>query len=964
MYLFFINPSVPIVPAVRGALEIGSSPARLSSVPRATTPEEWPASPGVLQRLYGVHESDMSSDVCSSRQSSPINVDQDAEVREVEVQPEPEIVPETPQATIDSQPRHPSPPPPAQPPRPRSPLPSSSNPQIQNAPTSPGSIHTSVQAVSGSQLPSFEKPPAWARSDDEPSNGPSFELPWSQRDDPLVAVSKPTPGAHPSSDKQATKLPGPVKESALPVTTKPPQEKVTMAKKVPHTPAFGESIFQAIELAFRGENPKEVVPTTDDPSMALPAPKVTIAQLPPPKPRPKPPSKGTQKSLQRPSPSPLDQLVETSYSESPLRHPLQALNRKVPIPEVGPTREPVRGRNENGVPTMVLIPASDDTKLSSPLKQDTSSQPIQSSQSIPSSQPIPPSKHLLSQIAPSSEHQTRHSSSQPNKSVAQDGNSVVAQVNETVADIEKIQDSTGNTQSSLEYASTQDENKVAVDTESSKLVDQSAKVVVAKEKATDRPRESPLPQIATIRDVESQQSAALENEEEIDELDDDPETGGHDPVKKRKSKPPSKPFSKPTKRTKPKEPAKPASSKAPSKPPSRDDSVLEKVPSRSPSKLPPKPIVLIERKRTPVAPADKRASTAQKRRLSTPSEEGFPAPQPVKRSRIHGHRPVQTTLSPIPRTPSPPPQEERNSVVSSVSRSAKGKERAKGIKGLEKINAPENAEREEPKVIQAQPKKQAPDTGSKRKPSDAFSAQDDSRDIKRQKVAREPEPRKPAKQLSFVDPDKLKRPFRSGPQTRKTSAQQGTTTTAEPSAVSRPDKDGRTSKYFNPPFYREPEHPRITVTPEAEPPQKVANTKPDARRKGVVHENGRDSGDLRPRVDSRKTSTSNSDRQLHGESRKTFRVTGDGELPGRSTAVTRAKHSKSGKDMGRDQAVAESQYPPARKMGSFAPDLNPPFLPGLPGGRLMNQQLREILIRTGKVRVRQAKAAESNQNGR
>jgi len=131
-----------------------------------------------------------------------------------------------------------------------------------------------------------------------------------------------------------------------------------------------------------------------------------------------------------------------------------------------------------------------------------------------------------------------------------------------------------------------------------------------------------------------------------------------------------------------------------------------------------------------------------------------------------------------------------------------------------------------------------------------------------------------------------------------------------------------------------------------------------------VHENGRDSGDLRPRVDSRKTSTSNPDRQLHGESRKTFRVPGDDEPPGRSAAATRAQRSKSDKDMERDWVVAESQYPPARKMGSFAPDLNPSFLPGLPGGRLMNEQLREILIRTGKVRVRQAKAAESNQNGR
>ena len=817
-----------------------------------------------------------------------------------------------------------------------------------------------MQAVSGSQLPSFEKPPAWARSDDEPSNGPSFELPCSQRDDPLVAVPKPTSGTHPSLEKQVTKLPSPVKEPVLPVATKPPQEKPTAAKKIPRILAFGESIIQAIELAFQQGDSEEVVSATDDPSTALPVPKVTVAQLPPPKPCSKPPSKETQKSLPGPPPSPLDRLAEANFSESPLRHPFQALNRKVPVPEVGPTREPVRGRSESGVPTMVLIPASDDTKLSSPLKQNTSSQPIQSSQSIPSSQPIQPSKHLPpSQTGPSSEPRTRDSPSRSDKTIAQDGDSVIAQVNETVADVDRIQDSTGNTQSSLEYASTQDEGKVAVDKVSSKSMHRPAEIVVVKEKVLDKPLESPLPQIVAIREVESQQSAALENEEEIDELDDDPEMGGHDPVIKRKSKSLSKSHSKPTKRTKPDEPAKPASSKAP-RPSSRVDSVLEKVPSRSSSKLPPKPIVLIERRHTPVVPAEERASTAQKRRLTTPSEEGFPVPQPIKKTRIRGHRPVQTTLPPIPQTPSPPPREGPNSVVSGVSRSAKGKERPEGIKGLEKINALENVEREESGVVQAQATKKAPDTGSKRKPSDAFSAQDDSRDFKRQKVVREPEPRKLAKQLSFVDPGKLKRPFRKEPQIRKTSAQHGTTATSEPSATSRLDKNERTSKYF----YREPEYPRITATPEAEPPQKVVGTKPDARRKEAAHGNGRDSGDLRPRVDSRKTSTSNLDHRLHGESRKTSRVPNDDEPPGRSAAPARTQHSKSGKDMGRDWVLAEFQHLPARKMGSFAPDLNPPFLPGLSGGRLMNEQLREILIRTGKVRVREAKAAESNQNGR
>ena len=460
MPLFLINLYVLIVPIARGALEIGSSPPRLSSVPRATTPTEWPASPGVLRRLYDDRETDMSSDVDSSRPPSPTNVCHDAEMHEIEPQPESETVPETPQVVVivDSQSQRLSPPPPAQPPRPRSPLPSSSNPQMQNAPTSSGSIHTSIQAVSGSQLPSFENPPTWTRLDDEPSNGPSFELPWSQ----------------------------------------------------------------------------------------------------------KPPSKATKKPPPTPTPSPLDRLAEIDHSKSPVRQPFQALNRKVPVPEVGPTREPIRGRSENGVPTMVLIPASDDTKW----------------------------------------------------------DSVAVQVNE------------------------------------------------------------------------------------------------------------------------------------------------------------------------------------------------------------------------IPRSPSPLPREGRNSAISSVPQSAKGKERAKGIKGLEKINAPEDIEREEPEVVQVQVKKKAPDTGSKRKPSDAFSAQDDSRETKRQKVVRD-EPRKPTKQPSFVDPSKLK-----------------------------------------------------------------------------------------------------------------------------SVAPTRAQRSKPGKDVEKDSVVPEFNYPPARKLGSFAPDLNPPPLPGIPGGKLMNKQLREILIRTGKVRVKEAKAAESNQNGR
>lgn len=783
-------------------------------------------------------------------------------------------------------------------------------------------------------------------------------LPWSQRDDPSVAVPKPNPEARPSPEKQPTKLPSPVKEPALPITSKPPQEKETATKKVARGLAFGESVFQAIELAFQQGDPVEAVPTPCDASVALPVPKVTVAQLPPPKPRPKPPSKVTQNPLPGPSPSPLDRLEEINHSESPVRRPFEVLNRKVPLPEVGPTREPVRGRNENGAPTVVLIPASDDTKLSSPLKQNSSSQPVQSSQSIPSSCPLLP----ITQVPPSqpiTSSQIPASTSQPGGLVAEDGDSIVVQVNETVADAEKLQDLTGNTQSSLEYASTQDENRVVVDAQPGKLAGEPPEVVVATGEAGDEPLTSPLPQIATIREPESQQSGVVENEEEVDELEDDSDIGGRRPVAKPKPKLVSKPV-KTTKRPNRSEPAKPAPpSKSPSKPPSRSNSVVEKVPSWSSSKLPPKPVVLIDRKRTPGVPTNERASTAQKRRLSTPSSEGFPLPQPIKRSRIYEHPPpVRTILPPMPQTP--PLQEGRNSVVLSASRSAKGKERAEGIKGLENINASEDVERE---GAELPVKKKAPDTGSKRKPSDAFSSRDDSRDIKRQKVAQELEQRKPKKQLSFVDPDKLKQPFQK-PQIRKTSAQHGTTTTAtaESPVVARQDKDGRTSKYFNPQSSREPEYPLVTTTPETEPPQRAIGPKPDIRSKETVRENGRDPGELRPRIDSRKTSTSNSDRQLPGKSRKTSRAPDDNQPPGRSTAPTRIQHPKHVKNAKKDSAPPESQYPAARKLGSFAPDLNPPPLQGLPGGMVMNKQLREILIRTGKVRVREAKAAESNRN--
>ncbi|KAF9778951.1 hypothetical protein BJ322DRAFT_1173015 [Thelephora terrestris] len=923
--------------SARGALEIGSSPARLSSVPRATTPGEWLTSPGVLGRLFNDRETEMSSDVDSSRLSTPFDIFHDVEMDEVEEQQEPEIVPETPQIALDSQTQHLTPPPPAQPPRQRSPLPTSSNPQMQNHQTSPSSIHTSVQAVSGSQLPSSEKPPAWAGLADESSCGPSFVLPWTQNDDPRVAVLKPTAGSNQPPQENATK---PIEEPAQPNAFKPPQESNAISKDVPCGPDFGESVFQAIEKAFQQGDTEKMASTTHDAPVALPTATVTVAQLPPPKPRSRPPSKAIQKSR---GPSPLGRPTATERLESPTRQPFQALNRRVPVPKVGPTREPIGGRNENGGATMVLIPASDETKLSSSSKQDSSSQPVQSSQSIPSSLPIPPSAPLTSsQPVPSPEPQIQRSMSQTDKSVAQEGDSVVVQVNESVADIEALQDPTGITQSSLEYVSTQ-ENKVAVDLVPQKSVERPAEVVVV-EKVTDEPQEGSLPQIAVIREVGSPGSAS----EELDELESGSEVGDHSSVTKRKPKPvlPNSPLE-----SHPRKPPKPP--RAPN-PASRAASVAEKVPLRSPSsRLPPKPVVLIERKHTSIIPTDEQASAPQKRRHPSPSEEGFPMPQPVKRSRVHGHRrPVQTMLPPVSRTPSPLPQERNHPVVSDLSHSAKGKGRAEGIKGLENISFSKDVGREQ--GFQAKAKK-APDTGTKRKPSDAFSAQDNSRDVKRLKVDPEPAPRKLVKQLSFVDPDKLKWPFRSKQQAPKTSAQQGTTATAtaEACAVEEPDEDGRKSKYFNPQLYREPEYARMIAALEVEHPHKVIRSS--------THENDRDSENIRLRFDPQK---SKADRQLPGKSQKTSRLLNGCESPDRPAAHARIQDSEPVEDVVGDFVATGPQWPMARKLGSFAPDLNPPSLPGLPGGRLMNKRLREILIRTGKARTREAKAAESNLNGR
>ena len=830
----------------------------------------------------------MSSDVYSSRQSSPVDT-----YHETEPQPEPETVPETPQIIPDSQTQHLSPPPPAQPPRLRSPLPPSSNPQVQNHPTSPSSIHTSVQAVSGSQLP--EKPQVLDRSGDVPSNGPTFVLPWTQHDAPPVAAPKPKSVSGLSPEKPAPKR------------------------------NLGEYVFQAIEKAFPEESRE--VSTSRDQFVVLPAPKLTVAQPPPPKPRSKPPSKVAHKSLQGPSAS--DELADTERLESPTHQPLQALNRKVPVPGVGPTREPIRTKSKNGVVTLVLVPASDDSKLSSSSKQNPSSQPVQSSQSVPSSLPVPPSEHLP-QSQPS-EPRMRHSASQNDASIAQEQreNSILAQINGTVANVETVQDSSRNAQSSLEYASTQGEDGAVVGTNTPNVMEQPAEAGVVMEKAADDT--SPLPRIVAICEVVSQQSA----DEEVDELENDSDAVNHPTVARRKSKHvPSNPSIKAAKRLQPMRAKNSISPSKPPKPALRPDSVVEKVPSRPPSKLSPVPVVVIERERTPVNPTDEKIHPAQKRRLThSPSDDGFPAPQPIKRSKLDGHHlPAQTALRQTP----PPLSEEgdvrgrtsketikasnQNQAVQkpAISGASKGKGRAEGIRGLENISTSVDAEREL-ETVQVKVKKKAPNTGSKRKPSDAFSAQDVSRDAKRAKVDEGPEPRKLGKQLSFVDPEKLKRPFRSKPQVRKTPYRQEKTATSATNVV------------------------------EVEWRQRVI------KKDKVALENGHDSGNTRPRIDSRKASKSDLDRKLR---QGTSRGPDDDEPPHRPTARTRVQHPKPVKEVERELVVSQPRHAPTRKLGSFAPDLNPAPLPGLPGGRLVNKQLREILIKTGKFRTREAKAAE------
>lgn len=339
-----------------------------------------------------------------------------------------------------------------------------------------------------------------------------------------------------------------------------------MTKKTPNGLAFGESVVQAIEKAFQGGALAKVASIANGPLTVLPTPNVTVPHLPPPQPRSKPPSKVTQTSRPGHLPSPLDRPTAAETSESPARQPLQALNRKVPAPEVGPPREPVRSRGENGVPTMVLIPASDETKPSS-LSKKSSSQPILSSQSTPSSPPPPPPASLPPpQPGPPSsyEPQTWHTALQPNESTAQEGDSVAVRVKEAAADVETVQDHRGNTQSFLEYASTQ-EDKVAVTAESQRPMENPAGIIVELEKSVDESLVSPLPRIVSIREDDSRSVS-----EEIDELEDDSEAENRSPTGKRKSKSaPSKQSAKTTKRPRPTKVSKPR--KPPSRPAPRAD---------------------------------------------------------------------------------------------------------------------------------------------------------------------------------------------------------------------------------------------------------------------------------------------------------------------------------------------------------------------------------------------------------
>ena len=787
-----------------------------------------------------------------------------------------------------------------------------------------------MQAVSGSQFPSSEKPPVWAHLDDESSDGPKFLLPYTQHDDAPAVELKSTPGPHPSPEEQVTKPPTRVAEPSVP---EPSKKKET---KLPRS--LEESLTQAIKEAFPQDTPLEAATTTHDTLGASPAPRAAVPVLPSLQPLSKQSSTVIQKSFPGPPLSPLGRPTETEDLESPVRQPFQALNRKVPAPKVGPTWESIRGRNENGIVAMVLVPASDEIKPPSQSKQNSSSQPVQSSQYIPSSLPALSSPAHLppSRLVPSSGPQVLQFVSQQDQSAAQEDDSIAVHVNESVANLENLQDIIGVTQSSLEYASTQDDDKVGTNSNPQARTDNPTGTSVTTEKVVGEPVESPLPQIATIREVESPQSIA----EEVDELEGDSDGTGNPPVSKRKSNP-TKPPRKATKRLQPNGQGKP-------KPTS--NSVVEKAPSRLPPSPLPGPIVVAEHKPTPPPFKGQGTSTPRKRRPASPSEEGFPAPQPLKRSKIHGYLPPpQAALVPVPNTPSPPPQGRRSPVAPDPPQSAKGKGRAEGIRGLENIGTSESVSRDNLGGIQVQAEK-SPGTGPKRKPSDAFSVQNDSRIVKRPKVVPEPKVRKPVKQLSFVDPHMLRQPFRTKPQVRKVPFPQVATATPDPSAAVEPEENGRTSKYFNPQIYRKPSYPRISSTTE-EQPKAVSS-------KETLDENDRPPENAQQRIDPRKASTSHSERQLE-TNRKTPRTLDAGESSGRLAAHARIQLSRSTDDAERDFVLTESHHPPGRKLGSFAPDLNPPPLFGLPGGRLMNKQLREILIRTGKVRTREAKATES-----
>ena len=112
-----------------------------------------------------------------------------------------------------------------------------------------------------------------------------------------------------------------------------------------------------------------------------------------------------------------------------------------------------------------------------------------------------------------------------------------------------------------------------------------------------------------------------------------------------------------------------------------------------------------------------------------------------------------------------------------------------------------------------------------------------------------------------------------------------------------------------------------------------------------MRENGRNYGDLRPQIDSRKTSTSDSNADCLARVGKGLisPIATGGPMGLRAPSVRNKEE-----DVGGNSVAREVNNLPARKLGSFTQGLNPPLWPGLPGDRLTNEWLRAILIRIEK----------------